>query len=88
MSAPRFLLGAVFAAGLGLSAGSAQAAGICKADHLSCGTTMPVGGYCECTSKGSTEGGTVEARPVSRGAKVNSTAGGCGANPNAPGCKH
>ncbi len=62
------------------------AANMCSAPPLSCATTMPIGGYCECTSRGETKDGTVIDRPV-RGKRVNSTAGGCGAQPNAPGCR-
>jgi hypothetical protein len=61
-------------------------ANMCQTDHLMCATTMPVDGYCQCTTRGNTEGGTV----VPRGAPhqpVNATAGGCGAQPNAPGCR-
>jgi hypothetical protein len=61
-------------------------ANVCQAGKLTCGTTMPVGGYCECTAHGTTEGGTVISRPESR-RPLNSTAGGCGAHPNAPGCR-
>lgn len=82
--APALLAPALLA--LGLATGSAQAAGICRSDHLTCATNMPVGGYCECTARGSTEGGTVEARPAP-GNKVNSTSGGCGSQPNSPGCR-
>ena len=70
---------------LAAAAGSAQAK-VCEAGRLICGTTMPVGGYCECTARGTTEGGTVMDRPMSR-KPVNATAGGCGAQPNAPGCR-
>lgn len=67
-----------------LAGSPAFAAGTCKAEKLSCATNMPVGGYCECSARGVTESGTV----VERGqAPVNSTSGGCGARPNAPGCK-
>ena len=64
--------------------GAAFAANMCQAGKLSCATTMPVGGFCQCTSGGATESGTVteDAAP----ARPNSTAGGCGANPSAPGC--
>ena len=58
----------------------------CEAPPLTCATTMPVGGYCECTSRGRTEGGTVVAG-TPRGQRDNSTAGGCGSQPNAPGCR-
>jgi hypothetical protein len=77
-------LGVVFAAAA-LAAGPAQAA-ICQAGALVCGTTMPVGGYCECTAHGTTESGEVVAKPV-RGKQIDATAGGCGAQPNAPGCR-
>jgi len=66
--------------------GPASAANICQAEKMTCATTMPVGGYCECVAHGNTQDGTV----VSKAApshKVNATAGGCGVNPNAPGCK-
>ena len=64
----------------------AHAANVCSAPPLSCATTMPIGGYCECTSRGATQDGTVVEKPV-RGKPVNSTAGGCGVQPNAPGCR-
>ena len=47
---------------------------------------MPVGGYCECTSRGRTEDGTV-AKAGARPGPANATAGGCGAQPNAAGCR-
>ncbi len=61
-------------------------ANICRAETLTCATTMPVGGYCECTSRGTTEDGTV-VTGRQPGHPVNSTAGGCGSQPNAPGCR-
>ena len=69
----------------GLSAGPAYAA-VCQAGRLTCATTMPVGGYCECTSRGATEGGSVVSKAPAK-TPVNSTAGGCGAQPNSPGCR-
>ncbi len=69
-----------------LGSGAASAANICQADKLTCATTMPVGGYCQCTAHGSTQDGTVVSAPAP-GQPVNSTAGGCGAEPKAPGCK-
>ncbi len=68
--------------------GQALAANMCRTDNLTCATTMPVGGYCECTAHGNTESGSVaESGPVRRGHHWQSaTAGGCGAHPNAPGC--
>jgi hypothetical protein len=65
--------------------GSASAANICRAENLTCATTMPIDGYCECRAHGATEGGTVVAQPVSHH-KVNATGGGCGAHPASPGC--
>lgn len=59
---------------------------MCQAEKLSCATAMPVDGYCECTSRGQTESGTVVARPMSK-RPTNATAGGCGTSPNAPGCR-
>jgi len=69
-----------------LGGGAASAANICQAGPLTCATTMPIGGYCECTAHGDTQGGTVVSKPLRRG-PVNSTAGGCGVHPNAPGCR-
>ncbi len=69
-----------------LGSGAAVAANICDAGRLTCVTTMPVGGYCQCTARGATEDGTVVSRSAP-GRPVNSTAGGCGANPGAPGCR-
>ena len=67
------------------AAGPAVAANMCQAENLTCATTMPVGGYCECTSRGQTQSGTVVAR--AQGRRTNSAAGGCGTNPNSPGCR-
>jgi len=76
---------AVCTAVLMLSGGHALA-NFCQTDHMTCGTTMPVEGYCECRSHGSTEGGSVVAeRPPH--SKVNATAAGCGSAPNSPGCR-
>ena len=76
-----------FALIVGLALASpAFAANTCQADNLTCATTMPVGGYCECTARGATHSGTVMSRPA-RGRTDNATAGGCGAHPNAPGCR-
>jgi len=68
------------------SGGAAFAANTCVAENLTCATTMPIDGYCECTSRGQTKGGTVVAK-APRGRQHNSTAGGCGAHPNDPGCR-
>lgn len=67
------------------ASGAAQA-NVCQAGKLTCATTMPVGGYCECTKHGDTQGGTVVAKPT-RHRPVDATAGGCGAHPDAPGCR-
>ena len=66
--------------------GTASAANICQAGKLASATTMPVGGFCECTGHGTTEEGTV-VKKLPPHTKVNSTAGGCGAHPDAPGCR-
>ncbi len=81
------LIGALMAASV-VVGGAAQAAGMCSAGKLTCATTMPEGGYCECTAKnGQTEGGTVVAARQAPKQPVNATGGGCGA-PNAPaGCR-
>jgi hypothetical protein len=61
-------------------------ANTCQTERLTCPTTMPIGGYCECTARGNTEGGTVVSKPESR-RPTNATPGGCGAHPEAPGCR-
>jgi hypothetical protein len=68
-----------------LGGGGAVAANICQTQQLTCATTMPVGGFCECTANGVTQDGSVGPVPPP-GEHVNATAGGCGANPTAPGC--
>ncbi len=72
--------------GSAILAAAPAAANTCQAGGLMCATTMPVGGYCECTAHHDTESGTVVPTPF-RGHKVDATAGGCGAEPNAPGCR-
>ena len=61
-------------------------ANVCETDHLLCATTMPVDGYCQCIAHGSAEDGTVVAKAPPR-RQTNATAGGCGAQPGAPGCR-
>jgi len=80
-----FVCGAFLAAAT-INGGAASAANICQAGKLTCATTMPVGGFCECTSHGNTQDGTVVSKPAPH-QKLNATAGGCGANPTAPGCR-
>jgi hypothetical protein len=80
------IFSALVAAGTLVQGGTAQATNICQADTLSCPTTMPIGGYCECHAKGNTQGGTVVSKGTKH-AKTNSTAAGCGDHPNAPGCR-
>lgn len=80
-----FCLTFALTAAVALAGGPAHAA-TCQAEGLTCPTTMPVGGYCECTSRGKTQGGTVVEKAASP-KRSNATAGGCGANPNAPGCR-
>jgi hypothetical protein len=79
-----YLSGALLAAST-LAGGTATAANICQADKLTCPTTMPVGGYCECKAHGDTQGGTVVAKHAPH-PPVNATGAGCGAHPGAPGC--
>jgi hypothetical protein len=67
-------------------AGGPARANMCQAENLMCPTTMPVDGYCECTSHGVTKDGTV-VPAQSPHAHVNASAGGCGAHPDAPGCR-
>ena len=66
-------------------AGGAALANTCRTDKLTCPTAMPVGGYCECTSRGTTEGG--EVTPPAAHEHYNAGTGGCGTNPSAPGCR-
>ncbi len=80
---PWFSLACAALALAAFAAGPASA-NTCQAGKLSCATTMPVDGYCECTSHGTTQDGTVVSTPTRRPA--NATAGGCGAHPQAPGC--
>ncbi len=80
------LFPAFVVAGLLVQGGTAFATNICQADTLSCPTTMPVGGYCECHAKGDTQSGTVVSK-ASKHTKTNATAGGCGVHPGAPGCQ-
>jgi hypothetical protein len=69
---------------MALSGGQALA-NTCRAETLTCPTAMPTGGFCECTSHGTTQAGTVTMPAPHE--QSNSTAGGCGANPAAPGCR-
>ena len=78
-------LACALVANAALAAGPALA-NSCQAGRLMCATAMPIGGYCECTSHGETESGTV-VTPPARSRPVNSTAAGCGAHPDAPGCR-
>lgn len=84
MQCIRYLTSALLTAAA-LTGGPALAK-VCQTERFTCATTMPVEGYCECTSRGVTEGGTVVSKPESR-RPLNSTAGGCGEHPNAPGCR-
>ncbi len=83
------ITGYVFVAALAASAAMTvpASANTCQAESMTCGTTMPIGGYCECTAHGNTQGGTVVSHPALRHRSTNATAGGCGAHPNAPGCR-
>jgi len=65
--------------------GGPALANTCRTDKLTCPTAMPVGGYCECTSRGATEGG--EVTPPAGHEHYNAGTGGCGVNPSAPGCR-
>jgi hypothetical protein len=66
--------------------GGPALANICEAGPLRCSTTMPADGYCQCTSRGMIEDGTAVSRSDVR-QSLNAIAGGCGAEPNAPGCR-
>ncbi len=83
MTSVQYLCAALLACAA-FAAGPAQA-NTCQAGGLICATTMPAGGYCECTAHNDTQSGTVVAAPV-RGQRTDATAGGCGAHPDAPGC--
>jgi hypothetical protein len=71
---------------IAMALGGGQAlANSCRAETLSCPTAMPLGGFCECTAHGTTQAGTVTTPAPHE--RYNSTAGGCGAEPGAPGCR-
>ena len=80
-----FLTAALIATGM-LASVPAYAANVCRAEKLSCATTMPVGGFCQCTARGNTEDGTVMTAAEAR-RPLNASGAGCGADPKAPGCK-
>jgi hypothetical protein len=70
-----------------MALGGGQAlANVCQAENLICPTTMPVDGYCECSAHGVTKDGTVVPKAPPQG-HVNARSGGCGAQPNQPGCR-
>ena len=73
-------------AGVTLMSASAFA-NTCQTDRMTCATSMPVEGYCECTAHGTSEGGTVVSKPTPHLTGMNATSGGCGAHPDAPGCR-
>ena len=65
--------------------GGSALANTCRTEKLTCPTTMPPDGYCECTTQGATEPGTVtQSDPHQR---QSATPGGCGTDPHAPGCR-
>ena len=66
--------------------GSNALANTCRTEKLMCPTSMPVDGFCECTSHGMTQDGTVTAS-APRQEHHNATTGGCGSNPHSPGCR-
>jgi hypothetical protein len=80
-----YLCGALLAVAT-IAGGAASAANICRAGNLTCATTMPVDGYCECSAHGATQGGTVVSSKPAPRHQVNATGAGCGAHPGAPGC--
>ena len=84
------MMKAAFAAALllalGMAGGAPARANTCQTEHVTCPTTMPVDGYCECHVRGATEGGTVVAKAQPRQA-MKAQSGGCGAEPDAPGCR-
>ena len=55
--------------------GAPAFAKVCQTAKLACATTMPMGGFCECTARNMTETGTVMSRPKPHQA-LNATAGG------------
>ncbi len=83
----RILVSVTFALSIAISLASSPArAATCQTDSMTCPTTMPAGGYCECKSRGTTQQGTVVEKAGSQ-KRGNGTAGGCGANPDAAGCR-
>ncbi len=69
-----------------LFAGENAWAAACQTPKMVCSTTMPVGGFCECSVHGTTQDGTVVVKPAQRH-KQASTPVGCGTQANQPGCK-
>lgn len=66
-------------------ASNAAWANACQTPKMVCLTTMPVGGFCECSLHGTTQDGTVVIKPAPHhkiGVPV-----GCGTQANQPGCK-
>ncbi len=57
----------------------------CQTPKLVCSTTMPVGGFCECSAHGTTEDGTVVTKPAPR--HKSAAPVGCGTQAHQPGCK-
>jgi len=82
---PLRCLAAAFVTAAAIGGGHALA-NTCRAGPLICPTAMPVDGYCECTMHGAALGGTVTATAAPYG-HYNATTGGCGAEPNDPGCR-
>ena len=61
-------------------------ANMCQTDRSTCQTGMPEGGYCECSSHGISEGGTVVRAPmVHRAQRASVTA--CMKDPQGQGCR-
>jgi hypothetical protein len=80
-----FYLATALLGATALHGGHAVAANVCRADPLVCPTTMPVDGFCQCKASGMTANGTVTDASAPSG-HYNSSAGGCGSDPNDPGC--
>ncbi len=68
-------------------AGGQASANTCQAEGITCPTSMPIDGYCECKAHGVTKDGTVVRASQPRPSR-HVPGPDCHATPQAPGCPH
>jgi hypothetical protein len=78
------VLGSAVALSMVLASNAAWA-NACQTPKLVCSTTMPVGGFCECSAHGITQDGTVVTKPAPH--HKSAAPVGCGTQANQPGCR-